>query len=103
MENEEQQAIDELMAMSEKELEQVEHNKVKWVCCCKGCSRITHIKDYGIYPLFRWRKKWIDLSKIIFYCGKHYPIFRRKPALIEYKPYNEINIINYEDTKESNN
>lgn len=88
-----QEAFDEIMSMSEQELANVSHDVKKWVCCAEGCDRFTSIKDYGILPLFRWRKKWWDLSKQVFYCGKHWQWFRRVPQKLKYKEYHEINIL----------
>lgn len=80
MDAEEQEAINELKAMSREELDNVDYTLKKWICSCKGCNRGTKVRDYGISPEFYWPKKgegWLDLRKNYFMCGAHYPFMKR--------------------------
>ena len=97
----EQEAINEVLRMSEQELANVQHDEKKWICCAEGCQRFTRIKDYGIGPHYRWRKRWVYIvtghllreSAFVFYCGKHWQWFRRVPTKLRYKPVEECNIL----------
>lgn len=72
--DEEQEAINELKAMSREELDNVAYDLKKWVCQCKGCINGTKVRDYGISPQYFWPCKkggWINLNTNFFICGKH--------------------------------
>lgn len=70
-------AIADLMDMSAEELELVDHDLVKWNCSVKGCSRHTKVKDFGIRPVYYWRKRWWDLTFGLYWCSKHWKFYRR--------------------------
>ena len=71
---EEQQAIQELMTMTEDELLLVEFEVVKWVCQGKNCCNGTKVRDYGIAPIYY---NFFDVNKYFWMCGKHAKIFKR--------------------------
>lgn len=58
---------------------------LKWRCCIEGCDRFSRIQDFGISPVYRWRKGWLDLSKHRYFCGKHWQYFKRVPSKLNYK------------------
>jgi hypothetical protein len=60
-------------------LQLIDHDVYKWSCCIEGCEHFTRIADFGESPLFYHRKKWNDLSKLVWYCGKHWSIFKKSP------------------------
>lgn len=77
MDPEEQQAIEELKAMSRAELDRVPYTPLRWICGCKGCERYTRVRDYGILPEFyhpRWG--WLSLRHYLL-CAKHGKLFKR--------------------------
>lgn len=77
---EEQEAIDELKAMSREELDNVEYDLKKWGCQCKRCTNGTKVRDYGISPeyyLQRGGGQWINLTRNYWLCGKHNKLFKR--------------------------
>lgn len=82
---EENEAVLELMAMTPEELKLVPHDKVRWVCICKGCKRTTGVMDFGIDPMFGWlngrKVHWIDPSVTCFLCAKHWKLFSRLKKL----------------------
>lgn len=55
----------------------IDHDIYKWQCCVDECEHFTRILDFGESPLFYHRKKWNDLSKLVWYCGKHWQIFKK--------------------------
>lgn len=70
------------------ELKLVPFEKKKLVCSVKDCPRFTGVKDYGISPEFYAFGQWNDFTKIIFFCPKHYKIFKaanRNNNIFEYK------------------
>jgi len=80
MDAEEQEAINELKAMSREELDNVDYTLKKWICGCKGCNNGTKVRDYGIHPEYYWPKKgegWLNIEYNYFMCGKHYPFMKR--------------------------
>lgn len=86
-------ALSELLKMSESELLNVSFDHKKWTCCIEGCYHSTTIKDYGVLPLFRWRKKWLNLDDNLFYCGKHWKIFKQQLNNLPYKELEKLNIL----------
>lgn len=75
---EEEEAIQELKSMSLQELDLVQHDVLKWICAGKNCNRGTHIRDYGISPVYYHKTmKWIDVNKQWITCSKHWKIYRR--------------------------
>lgn len=84
MDAEEQEAINELKAMSREELDNVEYTLKKWICGCKGCNGGTKVRDYGIYPEYYWPRKdkgWMNVHASFFMCGKHYPRLKKMANL----------------------
>lgn len=73
MDHDEEQAINELMAMSREELDKVPYDLCKWQCQCKGCTNGTKVRDYGASPFFYFLResKWYDLDHWEWTCGKH--------------------------------
>lgn len=67
-----------IRSLTKLELENVPFDKVRWKCCIKHCSCGTTVKDYGIRPFFIWRKKWLNLSITILFCGKHARRYKKK-------------------------
>lgn len=59
------------------ELKYVHFDKIKWFCCVNGCNRHSHVKDYGAVPNVLFRNKWINITSQVFYCTKHWPLFRK--------------------------
>jgi hypothetical protein len=92
MEAEEQDAINELKAMSREELDNVEFTLKKWVCQCKGCTRGTTVRDYGISPEFYWPSRgrgWRNLNFSYFMCGKHYPFMKKMEKIYGWQKVEE--------------
>lgn len=82
--DEEQEAINELKSMSRTELDNVDYTLKKWICQCKGCTRGTKVRDYGIAPWYYWPKKgegWLNLDTNYFMCGGHYPRMKKMEKL----------------------
>lgn len=85
MEQEELDAIAELMSMPVDQLEQVPHEKKKWLCQFKGCSNGTIVWDFGLSPVVFHPRKNIGWTLIgitedrlhYWMCGKHYKWFKR--------------------------
>jgi len=80
MTSEEQDAINELKAMSREELDLVDYGLKKWLCQCKGCTNGSKVRDYGISPWFYWAKKgegWLDLTVNYLLCYKHNKLYKR--------------------------
>lgn len=76
----EQEAIQELKQMSEKELLLVPFDAVKLLCQVKGCKCHTKIRDYGLNPVYYVKRsdiKWWDIRKHFFLCAKHWKFYRR--------------------------
>jgi len=76
----EKEAINELLNMSKEELDLVQYYKVKLICSGKNCQRITHVRDYGIHPIYyhpRFTKGWHDITQEFFACAKHWKIYKR--------------------------
>lgn len=67
-----------IRSLTPEELEKVPFDKVKWCCCIKHCGGSTVLKDYGIRPWFRWRKRWLFIKPRIYFCGKHSKRYRKK-------------------------
>jgi hypothetical protein len=101
----EEEAIQEMMAMSDEELLLVPHTVVKWICQAKGCNRHTKAKDYGIAPTYfhaKMKGRWQDLSNTFFLCGKHWKLYQRlikrfdisavQHKIFDYKKRNIINL-----------
>lgn len=63
--------IPDIHSLTLEELNKVPFDKIKWRCQIKHCNGCTQIRDYGILPVFFWRKKWLDLRFHYFLCGKH--------------------------------
>ncbi len=103
MDLEEENAIKEMMAMSNEELLLVPHTIVKWICQAKGCIRHTKAKDYGIAPVYfhpRLKGRWHDTTKYYYLCAKHYKLENRlakrfgiRPTQNKILDYNKQNII----------
>ena len=77
-----QEAIQELMAMSEDQLLLVDFEVVKWCCQGKGCCNGTKVRDYGIAPLYykkhrSFKENFFDINRYYWMCGKHYKLFKR--------------------------
>jgi hypothetical protein len=78
--SEEEEAIKELMSMSQDELDLVPYDTVKLICQAKGCKRHTKIRDYGLSPVYyvrRYSLKWWNIEKIFFLCPTHYKFYYR--------------------------
>jgi hypothetical protein len=76
----EEEAIKELLNMSESQLLLVPFDTVKLICQAKGCVRHTKIRDYGLHPVYyvkRFDVKWHDITKSFFTCAKHWKIYSR--------------------------
>lgn len=75
-----------IKTLSVSDLDKIPADKYKMHCCVFGCSRWTGIKDFGIIPFVYWGKRWVDLSRIVFYCSKHYGLYRKSISFGGYKP-----------------
>lgn len=75
---EEEEAIAQLKGMSLGQLELVPYEKVKWMCCCKGCNRYTGARSFGLPDLF-WHKRhgWFDPNMTILFCAVHWKFWKR--------------------------
>lgn len=82
----EQEAIDELMNMSQDELDLVQFDVVHLICQVKGCKHYTRARDYGIAPVYYHAKmrdannkphKWHDVSTRFWCCSAHWKFIKR--------------------------
>ncbi len=64
--------IGNIFNMSEEELGPPEELG-RWKCCAAGCQGYTRVQHFGVFPVVRWRKKWVDLTVNVYYCSKHWP------------------------------
>lgn len=62
----------EIYNLSKERLEVTDHDVMKWLCCVKDCKCFNRVKDYGITPYYRWRGRWINLKKNVYFCGTHW-------------------------------
>lgn len=85
MDTEEQEAINELKAMSREELDNVDYTLKKWICGCKNCNNGTRVRDYGISPEYYWpvkgKDEWVDLTRNYLMCGKHNKFMKKLEKL----------------------
>jgi hypothetical protein len=80
--SEEEEAIKELMSMSQTELDLVPYDTVKLICQAKGCKRHTKARDYGLSPVyyvkgFKQKDRWHNVIKSYFLCAKHWKLIHR--------------------------
>jgi len=79
--NEEEEAIQELMKMSDKELDMVPFDVVKLICQVKGCKCHTKIRDYGLNPIYYVRRsvknQWWNIYYTFFLCPKHWKFYNK--------------------------
>ncbi|WP_027381859.1 hypothetical protein [Epilithonimonas caeni] len=79
---------EEFMKLDKMELDNLPYDVLKWECCFKNCNRGTTIRDYGIGPFYFLNRNskaaekhperyWNNLNHIVWFCGKHYPYFKR--------------------------
>jgi hypothetical protein len=86
-----------IRSLPEDRLEMLEPELRKWRCCIEGCDRFSRIKDFGISPIYRWRKKWFDVTHTVLYCGKHWKYFKRVPEKLTYKPVRGLELVTPND------
>lgn len=85
----EDEAIQELKAMSDEELDLVEYERKFWLCSGKGCANGTAVRDYGIAPTFyrptksKTKKRWFDTSWFFWCCSKHNRAYKRLGKLYD--------------------
>jgi hypothetical protein len=85
-----------LKGLADTELKKVPFERRKLLCSVNGCSRFTHVKDYGISPEFYAFGSWNDLSQTLFFCPKHWKEYKaanRNGGIFEYKEGPAINHI----------
>jgi len=80
--SEEEDAIKELMSMSQDELDLVPYDTVKLICQAKGCKRHTKVRDYGLPSVyyvkgFNKNDRWHNVIKSYFLCAKHWKLVQR--------------------------
>lgn len=68
--------------LSHEELMAMRPDSGRWLCCAFGCKGYGTVYDFGVFPVVRWRRKWIDLRVHVFYCSRHWPIVKK--LLAEY-------------------
>jgi hypothetical protein len=73
-------------------LRKTEAKKWKWICKAQGCNRYTTIKDFEIFPLFFYRKTWINIYRSYFLCAIHWKLKGQKLTLKSMEPF-----INYDN------
>ncbi|MDF2931234.1 MAG: hypothetical protein K0R36_565 [Chryseobacterium sp.] len=77
-----------ILSLTKEELDSLPYDVLKWECCCKDCNRGTTVRDYAIAPYYILNrngkainknpsKYWMDTSKIVWLCGKHFAIMKR--------------------------
>ncbi|KUJ56432.1 hypothetical protein [Chryseobacterium aquaticum] len=102
-----------ILSLSKVELDSLPYDVLKWECCCKDCNRGTMVRDYGITPIYFLNrnskaadknpsKYWMDTSKIVWLCGKHYAIMKRCGFDYILKKYFEHNKHPFEIIKKVN-
>lgn len=65
----------------------------KWGCCVEGCDHFTRVQDFGIHPVYRWRKKFFNVVDYVFYCGKHWRQMKVDPnSIIRTSEFSELMI-----------
>lgn len=69
-------------------LEEVPFTRATWVCQCKGCTRGTMVRDYGLAPWY-WLQRnskrshaqpqryWFYLDTWHWLCSKHNAMFKK--------------------------
>ena len=71
--------------LSESELNNVPFDTYKWHCSHIGCNNGDKVRDFGISPFFRWKRKFVNLSDTILFCGKHNKMRKQNPLNFQYK------------------
>lgn len=67
-----------IKTLSREELDRVPADVVLWVCCVKGCSRHTRLRDFGTAPEYYHNKLgWQNLYDRVFFCGGHWKGYER--------------------------
>lgn len=61
-----------LRKMTPAELDMVPFDVRHWCCGVDRCLSFSKVKCYGNFPLFYWRKQWIDPFETFRICGKHW-------------------------------
>lgn len=80
----EEDAIQELMSMSQKELDLVAYDTVELICQVKGCKCYKRIRDYGLSPIYyvkQHKGRWWNINKTFFLCSKHWKFYNRLSKL----------------------
>lgn len=57
------------------DLETLPYKRFRWRCLVPGCTRGTHVRDYGIAPFYFCERKgwgWIDGTIYYMMCGPHW-------------------------------
>ena len=97
---------DDFMKLDKSELDLMPYEIFKWECCFKGCTGGTTVRDYGIRPFFFLNRNskrsekspelyWLNINERIWFCGKHYPYYKRlgwKYIENKYFEYKELSI-----------
>lgn len=68
--------VSDIQTLSKEELSMVPCDKRKWLCCVNECSRFTSVNYYGPNIPVLWRGNWVDLESSIFFCGKHWKLYK---------------------------
>lgn len=83
---EEEEAINELMAMPRAELDMVPHDLKKCLCNFKNCIHGMKVRDYGIHPVYYLHRKegrWINVENQFYLCGPHYKFYKKLTRLYD--------------------
>ena len=79
---------EDIRQLDKESLDVLPYNILKWDCCFKGCDCGTTVRDYGLQPFYflnrnskealrNPEKYWNDLSRIRWFCGKHWKYYQR--------------------------
>lgn len=84
-----------LFQLNHEQLMLVPHETAKWRCCAKDCQGYARVHHFGVFPVVRYRKEWVDLTRNYLYCSKHWKTYKRFHALQPDTP-----LFNYKDPAE---
>lgn len=75
-----------IFELTDEELKQVPSEKGKWRCCAQGCERYSTVKNYGVFPVVRFGRRWIDVTNRVLYCSDHWRQYKNSSYPIPF-PY----------------
>lgn len=93
--------IQQFKQLDKESLDAVPYVRRRWLCQCKGCTRGTHVRDYGLAPfngrgIWAWldrNSKWANSHPTELWmgpnnywlCGKHNAMFKRLKGKFDFE------------------